>query len=286
VPIVRLSTKVIAAACVLALFLFLWQQAKPAVVAVAYDVFDQVRDVRSQLLRSEPWEDIKPLSSTQNWSVDWRNMIDPSKGVGHALGGRFQPDENSVFAYDASVKAGFRLLEVDLWLSPAGSLYCAHDIPSQFEPSHSFELFENLLARAQADNVFLIIDFKQDASIVVPAVLSIARKLGAERNTVFQIYHDKDLSYLVQEAQKQGGFGLPIVTTYKSHHSPRYLADQVKRIGLGGLVVHESRLNQIVDRIDNLTVFTHPVLSCLDFLRSPKGTIPFVNRNLNCPLEN
>lgn len=245
-------------------------------------VLDEARDIRASILGLDDWSSFHKTVQGAAWSNDWLQPTISDKGVGHALGARFLKDENSLTAYNKAVRVGYRLLEVDVWLARSGVLYCSHDEPAPNVPLESLTTLEQVFNQVEADNVFLIIDFKQDAAYLIPAIATLAKKLSVTDRVIFQIYHANDLLLVTSETSVEHRFGRPIITTYKSPHSSDHLARQVQRLGLAGLIVQRERVPQITKHISHTRIFSHPISNCEDLQHLPRGIAPFTNRELTC----
>lgn len=241
---------------------------------------DAMRDLRSDLLQIEIWEDVQPTSG--QWNAVWVNHLTAYPRVAHGLGGRFGPGENTIDSLRKAVASGFKLLEVDLWQQENGEVVCSHEAPPVFEPPTHGCTLQLLLQMARKNGIYLIIDYKQSFDDIVPAVVKEARAQGLESQVIFQVFQPSDLVRLAALTVSQPPFALPIVSSYKSRRSISYLATQTRRIGLAGLVVDIRYSSLAPFSSDGLPVFVHPVRTCQE-QRSVAGKfVPFVTLELRC----
>lgn len=218
-----------------------------------------VKDWVGRWYWQESWEGLPrlPTGLDYRWSIDRGGPL----RVAHALGGASTQTQNTWAAQTASLAAGARVLEVDVWLDEAGRLRCHHG-PERPAPYRDGDcLLGGVIERSRDAGAYVLIDIKTEFQATAARVLEVSAALDGDARLVLQLYRPEDYMAFVSWIRKRRLPG-PALTAYRSHRSLDHLAERAVALGVGVLVAPLERLDALSKRHRGLRLLTHPVHDC------------------------
>jgi hypothetical protein len=213
----------------------------------------------------ERWEAAPLLPEGLDYT--WLQVADHPIHIAHALGASGTPRANTLAALADSVAAGFRLVEVDLWLDEStGIVHCHHGPAPPIAGSGECTI-NTLIATLKENPLWLVLDIKTDFEKTGQIIITAMTNAGLERRSILQIYLPEQLGVYVTWRRHYALPG-PLITAYRSHRSLNYLARQARRTGVRALTVPIERSKALWSRPDGLRLFVHPVHDCADWAQS------------------
>lgn len=219
---------------------------------------EALKEARHYLVRGEDWRlDPIPADLDYRWAEP---KVRPLR-VAHALGGAGTPAANTLAALDASIQAGNRLVEVDLWLDPDGRLRCHHgpEQPPPFSPGDCE--FGQVLERVIAVGGHVILDIKSDFRTTGERAMAIIATDARATHVVVQMYEPGHVAQYTAWRSQLALAG-PVITAYRSHRAIDRLMDASEALGVKMLVVPVNRLPAMSRRRPSVQVMVHPVPDC------------------------
>ena len=213
------------------------------------------------------------------WQEDWSGIADvhgldygwlPLAGsvrIAHALGAAGGPLQNSLQAFDDSVRAGFQLLEVDLWLDRQGRLRCHHAdgglevdavAASAVSECDAAGLFSAL---ARTPGVWLVLDLKGSFVETGDAALKAAQQVGVSNRLIFQLYQPDDAKTF-DTWRKTFALPGPIITTYRAHRPIWSVLPAVEARGYRAVAMPLDSVPMIPAAYGAVRLLAHPVHDC------------------------
>lgn len=221
---------------------------------------ERILDVYGRIVTGEDWGAAAMLGRKMDYGWLGLSAEKPYFRVAHALG--YEPVLNSEVALLNSIKAGYRFVEVDVWLDQAGLLRCHHgpDLPPAYKRGDC--TFSSLLDYVVKDDIWLVVDTKSDFQKTGNQILTKLRSNSAAKHVIFQLYLPEHLAVFNAWAQEVPLPG-PIVTTYLSHRSLSHVFANVERVGIKAVTFPLSRRGAMpASRPSEIFLFTHPVHDC------------------------
>lgn len=241
--------------------------------------------VRQSLMYGGRWFDdhicgqwLREIWGRLRWHEDWSGMVDvhgldyswlPDERpvrIAHALGAAGEPLQNSLKAFDTSVKAGFKLMEVDLWLDPQRHLRCHHaevgGVEGMAAPAVSECDATGLFAAlARTPDVWLVLDLKSGFAETGDTALQAARQANVDDRLIFQIYQPSD-SQTFEVWRKTYPLPGPIVTTYRAHRPIWSVLPAVQAKGYRAVALPLDSVPMIPAGHGGARLLVHPVHDC------------------------
>lgn len=190
---------------------------------------ENLKDAWGRWRYAEDWSGPAPLPRGLDYR--WLQASDRPILIAHALGSAGQEDQNSLGAQQRALRAGFKLLEIDVWLDEAGRLRCHHGpIPPVAPTPGECSLAAAAHAAAAAD-AWLVLDIKTDFQPTGEAIFQQFRTDPSASRLIFQLYRPADIGPFAAWAPVLKLPG-PIVTAYRARRSLRHIAGQLDRLGI------------------------------------------------------
>ena len=120
---------------------------------------------------------------------------------------------------------------------------------------------ENILDILKIKNNFIVIDIKDDFALFSKKILEFANKNKVLDKIIFQIYKPENLELYFQYLKQYFNLPGPIITTYKSRRSIRYLSTIAEINKIKILTVNNKKIINI-DKKSSIEFFVFPVNSC------------------------
>lgn len=221
---------------------------------------ETLKDAWGRWRYSEDWADAPAMPP--GLDSRWLQLSPRPIPVAHAFGEASLPEMNSLAALQRGLQAGFRLLEVDIWLDGAGQLRCHHgpELPPTFKAGDC-----TLLAAAQAAaraDAWLVLDIKTDFEATSAVIVQQFKAEPSASRLVFQLYRPSDVHHFVGLASTLPVPG-PLVTAYQARRSLRHIASQMNRLGIKALTVPLYRGEALpLHRPQGVVLLMHPVHDC------------------------
>jgi hypothetical protein len=221
---------------------------------------ESVKDTWGRLWYSEDWAATTPLPAMLSYA--WLQASPRPILVAHAFGEAGLPGQNSMAALQRSLRAGLRLLEVDIWLDDAGRLRCHHGPLPPVEPvPEECTLLDAAHAAAAAD-AWLVLDIKTDFKATSDTIARQFKSDPTASRLIFQLYRPNDAQHFVALASVLPLPG-PIVTAYRTRRSLDHVASQINRLGVKALTVPLYRSQALAtDHRSGVALLVHPVHGC------------------------
>lgn len=247
-----------------------------------YKFFDErIKDYVGAIYFKEDWN-ATPVINAESWGnrIEQRELY-----VAHALGGSGESNDNSFEALDTAIQLGFNIFEVDIWLDSDGKLRCHHGPGLPPKETVNSCTYNGLIKKIEKNNFILILDIKTDFKSTGDLLVK-QTPFEVSKNVVFQLYEPKHFSYFI-DWQRSKKFPFPLVTLYRSKRSIKHVLTALNKKGVTSFVVPSKLLNNI-DKSSNLTLFTHPVHSCSQYLVAREKSVVgfFINNSIFKDVKN
>jgi len=232
-------------------------------------------------------EDWSSVPDAHGFDYNWLPEVGPIR-IAHALGASGGVQQNSLAAFDDSIRANFQLLEVDFWLDPIRGLQCHHEDSNAEDGVAANAIAECdgaglLQTMARTPKAWLGPDLEGDFVRTGKAVLDAARREGVERRLIFQIYSPQDAN-VFSEWQRKFGLPGPIVTTYRAHRPIWSVLPALEARGYRAVALPMDSMPMIPSAHGSARLLVHPIRDCPSMRRAIAAGIDgfYMLNNLPC----
>lgn len=224
---------------------------------------ESMKDQWGRWRYAEDWTEPAPLPPGLDYS--WLQASSRPILIAHALGEAGRSGQNGLAAQQHALRAGFRLLEIDVWLDEVGRLRCHHGPTPPVAPVPGECSLQAAARAAAAGGAWLVLDIKTDFQPTGEAIVQQFRTDPSASRLIFQLYRPTDVGLFTAWAPALKLPG-PIVTAYRARRSLRHIAGQIDRLGVKALTYPLYRGAALADAPfpEGTVRLIHPVHDCAE----------------------
>lgn len=277
----RRAWRLLAVALVMLLLLALPWSRQALLAADARLLHEGLKDLRTRVDSDEDWR-FAPLPAGLDYG--WLAAAGRPPRIAHAMGASQTADANTLGAFDASLRAGLRVVEIDLWLDDQGRLRCHHGPPGPAPWRQGDCSFEQVLQRAVVADVYLVLDLKTAFESAGARVVAAIPDDVAARHVVFQLYEPAHVVRYAEWRQRRALAG-PMVTAYRARRAVNHVIAGATGAGVRAFTLPVERMAALSLRPAGVQIFVHPAHDCATVQAAREAGINgvFVLSSTVCP---